>query len=83
MVKNHIGSIALGSLLISIFSPIKIIFKLLPICPSFYNKLIFAINKNCYVVLNIYPNHFLECGIVVRDLAIKEIDIYNKIGEMG
>lgn len=35
-----------------------------------------AINKHCYVIMQINPNHFLECGIIVRDLISKEYDTY-------
>ncbi|CAD8103704.1 unnamed protein product [Paramecium sonneborni] len=83
LVQYHLGSIALGSILISIFQYIKWILKATKICQGFYNRIILAISKHNYVIMHIQPNHFLDSGIVSRELIIKEIDTYNKIGELG
>ncbi|CAD8177642.1 unnamed protein product [Paramecium pentaurelia] len=83
LIQYHIGSIALGSMLITIFKFIKQILNSTKICQGFYNRIILAISKHNYVIMHIQPNHFLDCGIIVRELIIKEIDTYNKIGELG
>ncbi|CAD8168394.1 unnamed protein product [Paramecium octaurelia] len=83
LIKYHIGSVALGSMLITTFKFIKQILNTTKLCQGFQNRILLAISKHNYVIMNIQPNHFLDCGIIVRELIIKEIDTYNKIGELG
>ncbi|CAK86799.1 unnamed protein product (macronuclear) [Paramecium tetraurelia] len=83
LIKYHIGSVALGSMLITTFKFIKQILNTTKLCQGFQNRILYAISKHNYVIMNIQPNHFLDCGIIVRELIIKEIDTFNKIGELG